>query len=212
MTPDMAIPRPFCEHIQIGNSWERPWGWTSDQAAEIAAVPPRQVAYWVEEYMYLPSCWTGVDVLPWFTLGDILCLRLLRELMDASVEAWTASAMVENLASSYSAVPDDADDWFQPQHLDVRAIARGDDWLTMPANVAYIQATHKDPNEAPGLLQPASAVEEWTPGVGRFRTHDVDDVTWWAWPISAAARDLCDHVELWCRRHRVPRSHLGAWQ
>jgi DNA-binding transcriptional MerR regulator len=117
------MPTATSKRPPVGHK-RHPYGWSARQAAQLADIPARTVQQWAVDGLVAPTYTNpalGIDQ-PIYTLGDVVRLRLARDLLEAGVDRPVVTLASQELATHP-----------QPDHFwDHRRIAHKRWWLYLP--------------------------------------------------------------------------------
>lgn len=94
------MPTATSNRPPVGHK-RHPYGWSARQAAELAGIPARTVQQWAVDGLVAPTYTNptlGVDQ-PIYDLGDVVRLKLTRDLLDAGVDRAAVVAANRELAT-----------------------------------------------------------------------------------------------------------------
>jgi DNA-binding transcriptional MerR regulator len=116
--PTATSNRPSVGHRR------HPYGWSASQAAQLTGIPARTVQQWAVDGLVGPTYTNPALRIgqPVYTLGDVVRLKLTRDLLDAGVDRPVVTLVNQELATHP-----------QPDHFwDHRRIAHKRWWLYLP--------------------------------------------------------------------------------
>jgi DNA-binding transcriptional MerR regulator len=117
------MPTATSNRPPVGHK-RHPYGWSARQAAQLAGIPARTVQQWAVNGLVSPT-YTNPAIgihQPIYTLGDVVRLKLTRDLLDAGVDRAVVTLASQELGTHPQ--PD--------QFWDHRRIAHKRWWLLLP--------------------------------------------------------------------------------
>jgi DNA-binding transcriptional MerR regulator len=214
------MPTATSNRPPVGHK-RHPYGWSARQAAQLAGIPARTVQQWAVDGAVEPTYTNpalGIRQ-PIYTLGDVVRLKLTRDLLDAGVDRPVVALASQELATHP-----------QPDHFwDHRRIAHKRWWLLLPYTDDFVPRLEPrgegvvvfvgDDTVTGSLQQPEPFDQHEERGRGVLVYVDIPDEPpdLYAGPIAIyypiwqTINDLTHAIEIWRCKNRIKLQDLPPW-